>query len=45
MLTSGSHNPTGFPSCDEGVYRPYTTEEQDGKHPGDAVALLFAIAT
>ena len=43
MLTSGAHHPVGFSFCDEGVYRLYTTEEQDGEHPDDAIVLLFAI--
>ena len=42
MLTSGSHDPAKFSSCDERVYRPYTTEEQGGKDPGDAIVSLFA---
>ena len=43
MLTPGAHDPARFSSCDEGVYRSYTTEEQGGKHPGDAIFLLFSI--
>ena len=43
MLTPGAHDPARFPSCDEGVYRLYTIEEQGGKHPGDAIFLLFSV--